>query len=84
MPQVHFRKSNKTVAWDASFRSLLAFAEAQGIVIDYCCRAGVDGVCQTRLIAGQVNYPDSPCWEIAPDHILPCLCVPVTDIEVDA
>ncbi len=83
MPNVVFAKSKKTFAWDGS-NNLLEFAENHGIHIDSGCRCGADTVCMTKLLDGQVNYVQEPLAQAEPGHILPCICVPVGDIRLEA
>jgi ferredoxin len=84
MPRVEFVRSGKVVEWDGTAPALLDFAEANGIAIDSCCRCGVDGVCQTRLLSGQVRYVEEPCHQVEAGCVLPCICVPTTDVCLDA
>ena len=47
------------------------------------CRAGFCGTCRMILISGQVRYPGGlPLGYIRDGEILPCCCVPTTDIEL--
>ena len=47
------------------------------------CRAGFGGTCRMILISGQVRYPGGvPLGYIRDGEILPCCCVPTTDIEL--
>lgn len=83
MPQVAFAKSGKTFEWDGS-NNLLEFAETHGIHINAGCRCGADTVCMTKLLSGQVENVQEPLTDAEPGHILPCICVPVGDIQLDA
>ena len=39
---------------------MLELAESQGLRPEFSCRGGSCGTCRTRLISGQVNYPQPP------------------------
>ena len=53
--------------------------------IDYeshCCM-GWCGTCRVVLVSGQVRYPGGkPLGYIRDGEILPCCCVPTSDIEI--
>ncbi len=82
--EVRFARSGRTVTWDARDASLLAFAERHAVVVDSGCRAGSCGSCETRLIAGQVDYAERPDHEIAPGHCLLCVGTPRSALVLDA
>lgn len=84
MHKVTFARSSKTVVWDQEFESLLEFAESHGVMIHYCCCAGIDMVCATRLLRGDVEYLDVPYVDPGQGYALPCVCKPSSDIVVDA
>jgi hypothetical protein len=79
---VRFSRSGKTVPWDPSAESLLAFAEDQGIRVESGCRAGSCGCCQTAVEAGSVEYLQTPDAEIAPGHCLLCIGKPAGDLTL--
>ncbi len=81
---MRFARSGRTVTWDARDASLLAFAERHAVVVDSGCRAGSCGSCETRLIAGQVDYAERPDHEIAPGHCLLCVGTPRSALVLDA
>jgi uncharacterized protein len=84
MHKVTFARSKKEVAWSDQYRSLLECGQANGVEIDYCCESGIDGVCCTRLLSGEVRYIDEAYYEPEPGHILVCIAVPRTDVVLDA
>ena len=63
--------------------TLLESLEAQQIYVPYQCRDGYCGSCRTRLVAGEVAYLQEPMAWINDDEILPCCCVPKTDLELE-
>ena len=82
--QVTFTRSNKTVGWNPSIGSLLDFAEENGVTIDFGCRAGNCGTCKTAIQGGEVEYLGPPGEMPEQGSCLVCLCVPKTNLELDA
>ena len=80
---VRFLRSGRTLDWTGEGGSLLDFAERNGVAIDSGCRAGQCGSCETRLVSGEVRYHQPPVWEVAPGYCLPCVCTPVSAVELD-
>lgn len=63
--------------------TLLEGLERTGHEIEYQCRSGYCGGCRVRLLAGEVEYLEQPLAFIGADEILPCCCVPRSDIRID-
>ncbi|MCB5190031.1 2Fe-2S ferredoxin-like protein [Methylobacillus arboreus] len=63
--------------------TLLEGLERTGHEVEYQCRAGYCGLCRVRLLDGEVSYLEQPLAFVAADEILPCCCVPKSDIRVD-
>ncbi|WP_434723581.1 2Fe-2S iron-sulfur cluster-binding protein [Mesorhizobium sp. RIZ17] len=82
-PTVEFRKSRRTVVWDATAESLLAFAEDQGLSPEFSCRAGVCGTCKSRLISGEVDYFEEPLDEPPAGEVLLCCSKPRGSVILD-
>ena len=82
--QVTFTRSDKKVNWNPSVGSLLDFAEENGVAIDFGCRAGNCGTCKTAIQAGEVDYLGTPGEQPEEGSCLVCLCVPKTNLELDA
>jgi ferredoxin-NADP reductase len=82
--KVVFGKTGKTAPWDVRSGSLLEFAEAQGISISFGCRAGNCGTCLTALKSGEVAYLQETGARPEPGSCLACVCVPRTDVVLDA
>ncbi|MBF0341140.1 MAG: 2Fe-2S iron-sulfur cluster binding domain-containing protein [Magnetococcales bacterium] len=80
---VTFRLANKKVRWDGSVRTLLEFAENQGIEAPYGCRSGACGACQCVLEAGEVNYLSNPDYTPEPGTCLLCVTAPRTDLTLE-
>ncbi|PYJ03082.1 MAG: FAD/NAD(P)-binding oxidoreductase, partial [Verrucomicrobia bacterium] len=81
---VTFAKSNKALKWNGRLGSLLEFAEANGIVINCGCRAGNCGTCLTAIKSGEVSYLQETGAQPEPGSCLACVCVPKTDLVLDA
>ena len=80
---VTFRRSGKQVPWGEHARSLLEFAEDQGLNPDFSCRSGVCGTCSTRLLEGRVAYSEDPLDEPGPGHVLICCSKPAESVVLD-
>ena len=81
---ITFSKSGKSISWDASFDSLLEFAEDKGIEIESGCRSGSCGSCQTAVQSGELDFNQQPDFEITPGYCLMCISTPKGDLTLDA
>ena len=81
---VSFSRSGKTLSWDSSIGTLLDLAEANGIVMDFGCRAGSCGSCVTALKSGEVDYPEPPSAGPEDGTCLTCVAVPKSSLVLDA
>ncbi|WP_459724411.1 class I ribonucleotide reductase maintenance protein YfaE [Methylobacillus methanolivorans] len=63
--------------------TLLDGLERTGHEVEYQCRGGYCGICRVRLLDGEVQYLEQPLAFIAADEILPCCCVPKSDVRVE-
>ncbi len=79
---VTFAASGLNVVWDHSSRSLLDFAEAQGLSPAFSCR---NGICNTCLCAltGDIRYVDEPLEDPASGTALICCSVPTSPVTLD-
>ena len=82
-PQISFIRSGLTVPWDARFASLLEFAEACDVPVQWSCRTGVCHTCECALIGGTVRYEPDPLQPPALGNLLICCSTPSGDVEVD-
>jgi hypothetical protein len=80
---VTFAQSGKQVPWQPAAGSLLEFAEANGIAVDYGCRAGGCGSCQTTILAGEVAYRQAPDYDPEPGTCLLCVSAPKTSVTLE-
>lgn len=74
-PIVTFAVTGASALWDGGHRTLLDFAEAQGLQPAFSCR---NGICNTCLCAieGSVRYVEEPLEMPEPGHALLCCSVP--------
>lgn len=63
--------------------TLLEGLERTGHDVEYQCRSGYCGACRVRLLDGRVDYVELPLAFVAADEILPCCCVPRSDLWLD-
>ncbi|MDW5499026.1 class I ribonucleotide reductase maintenance protein YfaE [Pseudomonas lundensis] len=62
---------------------LLDVLEMHDVEVEYQCRSGYCGACRLKLVKGDVIYHQQPLAFINDGEILPCCCMPLTDIELD-
>jgi ferredoxin len=63
--------------------TLLETIEQNDVEIQYHCREGYCGACRSKLISGEVEYTTDPLAFIDDDEILPCCCIPISDIDIE-
>ncbi|ERI51043.1 FAD-binding oxidoreductase [Pseudomonas sp. EGD-AK9] len=73
---VYFTTSAKEARWTPGSGSLLELAESRGLSPEFSCRGGSCGTCRTRLVSGQVHYPNPPAELPQDDSVLICCAVP--------
>ena len=81
---VNFAQAGQQFQWQYFNNNLLEFAESNGVNINAGCRAGSCGSCQTKLITGEVAYPQPPDYDPEPGTCLLCVCIPKTSITLQA
>jgi ferredoxin-NADP reductase/MOSC domain-containing protein YiiM len=82
-PKISFTRSGLTVPWDSRFSSLLEFAEACNVPVQWSCRTGVCHTCECALIGGTVHYEPDPLEPPAAGNVLICCSRPSGDVDVD-
>jgi ferredoxin-NADP reductase/MOSC domain-containing protein YiiM/ferredoxin len=82
-PRVSFARSGLDVGWDSTFSSLLEFAEACDVPVQWACRTGVCHRCETALIAGTVDHNSDPIEPPADGNLLTCCSRPRGDVIID-
>jgi uncharacterized protein len=78
---VLFHRSAKEARWEPAAGSLLELAESRGLRPEFSCRGGSCGTCRTRLISGQVHYPQPPAELPDAGEVLICCAVPARGAE---
>ncbi|QJQ12336.1 2Fe-2S iron-sulfur cluster binding domain-containing protein [Pseudomonas putida] len=73
---VYFAASAKEARWAPGSGTLLELAEAPGLAPEFSCRGGSCGTCKTRLVSGQVHYPNPPAELPEAGSVLICCAVP--------
>ena len=81
---VNFSASGKKINWDSDCDSLLDLAEANQINIEFGCRAGSCGSCETDLLSGKVRYIEGATPTCSPDKCLVCIAQPQGSVELGA
>jgi ferredoxin len=81
MPKINVQ--GKVVHYDNNEQTLLDCLESANVEVHYHCRDGFCGACRVTLVEGEINYPlGEPLAFVGDNEILPCCCVPVTDISL--
>ncbi|NBF09578.1 FAD-binding oxidoreductase [Pseudomonas sp. Fl4BN1] len=73
---VRFQRAGKELSWHPGSGSLLQLAESAGLRPEFSCRGGSCGTCQTRLLSGQVSYPQVPPQLPEAGQVLICCALP--------
>lgn len=82
-PTVEFARSNLAIPWSDDYASLLELAEACDVPVRWSCRTGVCHNCETRLIAGTVDYTPDPVEPPAEGSALICCSRPHDGLVLD-
>lgn len=83
---VEFVQSGLTIEVDGE-ETILDAAENAGIGIDYSCRGGVCGSCNTQLLEGDIHAPDALALDaddIANGEFLACCSFARSNLKIDA
>ena len=80
---IQFARSGKSLSWTGG-ENLLEFAEENGVVIDFGCRAGSCGTCLTAVKSGSVEYLRKPDTQPEVGSCLACMARPTSDLVLDA
>ncbi|MFK3775530.1 pyridoxamine 5'-phosphate oxidase family protein [Pseudomonas sp. NPDC089406] len=73
---VYFASSAKEARWAPGSGTLLELAESRGLTPEFSCRGGSCGTCKTKLVSGQVHYPNPPAEMPEDGTVLICCAVP--------
>ena len=80
---IHFKQSRANAQFQASHPSLLACASQHNVLLESGCRTGACGSCAIKMMSGKVRYTREPQFQTQSNEILPCVCVPESDLELD-
>lgn len=80
---IHFKQSRANAKFQTSHPSLLACASQHNVPLESGCRTGACGSCAIRMVSGKVRYIREPQFQTHENEILPCVCVPESDLELD-
>jgi len=73
----------KQVCFNNKKQTLLECLEENKVEVHYHCRDGFCGACRVTLTSGEIHYPQGePLAYVGENEILPCCCIPVTDISL--
>ncbi|KAB1996863.1 hypothetical protein Goshw_029425 [Gossypium schwendimanii] len=64
---------------------ILEAAEAAGVELPYCCRAGACSICTAKVVSGTVHQPEAIYLEddqIKDGYMLTCVSKPTSDCEI--
>jgi uncharacterized protein len=81
-PLVRFSRSGRSARWDGAHRTLLDFAEAQGLSPPFSCRNGICNTCLSR-IEGAVRYVEEPLDRPEAGAALLCCAAPDGPVAID-
>lgn len=81
-PQYAIQLSNGQHAIFQHAQTLLDSLESQHIDLHFQCREGYCGSCRVTLVEGDVHYREEPMAWLNEGEILPCCCIPKTDLKI--
>jgi len=82
--EITFTQSGTTLQWDDRYQSILEFAEANDVEISSGCLFGDCGTCLTKIKEGEVKYVHPTLVKPGPGNCLPCSCIPVSKLILEA
>ncbi|MGB8664808.1 MAG: class I ribonucleotide reductase maintenance protein YfaE [Serratia inhibens] len=82
-PLITLRATGTQLSCPKSENCLLDVLELHDVQVEYQCRSGYCGACRLKLVKGEVTYHQQPLAFINDGEILPCCCMPLTDIELE-
>lgn len=80
---VYFASSAKEARWAPGAGTLLELAEARGLSPEFSCRGGSCGTCKTKVVSGQVHYPNPPAEMPEEGTALICCAVPAQALVLE-
>jgi ferredoxin-NADP reductase/MOSC domain-containing protein YiiM len=82
-PVVTFSRSDLAAPWDDRYPSLLDFAEACDVPVNFGCRNGTCHNCESGLLDGEVTYYIEPLEPPPAGRVLVCSTRPSTELTLD-
>ncbi|HCC2434742.1 TPA: 2Fe-2S iron-sulfur cluster binding domain-containing protein [Klebsiella pneumoniae] len=79
---IKFTRSGGEFIWVPGKGSLLDQLDKLGIASASGCRAGQCESCMLSLKSGKVAHPSGSA-SVRDDHCLPCVCIPLSSLEID-
>jgi hypothetical protein len=84
---VTFGATEKALTWSGE-KNILSLTKKHKLNVKrirYTCKQGKCGSCHTAIRAGAVAYPHAqPTFQVQDGYCLPCICVPASDLELEA
>jgi len=73
----------KNIPFHKEDKTLLNCLEKSDVEVHYHCRDGFCGACRVTLVEGEIFYPNGePLAFVGQGEILPCCCIPASDIKL--
>ena len=83
-PSATISVEGKEVLFLAEHKTILESLESADVEVHFHCRDGYCGACRVTLAKGEIFYPNGePLAYVGENEILPCCCVPKTDISLN-
>jgi ferredoxin-NADP reductase/MOSC domain-containing protein YiiM len=82
-PEVTFSRSGLSAGWDPRYANLLEFAEACDVPVNFGCRNGVCHLCESGLLAGDIEYVAEPLERPDAEHVLVCCAQPASELTLE-
>ncbi|MFI4986163.1 MAG: 2Fe-2S iron-sulfur cluster-binding protein [Alphaproteobacteria bacterium] len=82
--RITFARCGKTIEWAEKDGSILDLAQANGVAIDFGCRAGNCGTCETAVREGKVKYLIETGFKPKDGSCLACVAIPDGAVVIDA
>lgn len=81
-PRFAIQLSNGQHAVFQHAQTLLESLESQQVDVHFQCRQGYCGSCRVQLLNGDVHYREEPMAWLNKGDILPCCCIPKSDLKI--
>jgi ferredoxin-NADP reductase len=81
--RVRFKNAGGECQWTGEYDSLLDLAEANGIAVDFGCRAGNCGQCAVQVVEGRIATARKPGVAVADGQCLLCISTPASAVVLE-